>query len=81
MLVPPAQSVVAPAVKLGVPTLGVTVTIRLAVVFEPQVPAAVATTVKLPVTLLTMPVAGSMLAPVPFKMLYVMDVELLAVAV
>ena len=80
MLVPPAQSVVAPAVKLGVPTLGVTVTARLAVV-GPLQPAAVATTVKLPVTLLTTPVAGSMLAPVPFKMLYVMDVELLAVAI
>ncbi len=61
--------VVAPALKLGVPTFGVTVTARSAVVGLPQVPVPVARTVKLLVTLLTCPVVELMLAP-PLNMLY-----------
>lgn len=61
------HTVVAPAVKLGVPTLGVTVTARSAVV-GPLQPAAVALTVKLLVTLLTTPVVVLMFAP-PLSML------------
>ena len=63
VLVPPGQRDVAPAEKEGVPTLGVTVTLRVAVVFGPQVPEAVARTTKLEVTPDTTPVVALMEAP------------------
>jgi hypothetical protein len=73
------QSVVVPAM-LAVGELAI-VTAWLAVVVEPHAFAAVAITVKLPVMLLTTPVLAFILAPVPFKILYVMLLELVAVAV
>jgi hypothetical protein len=79
VLVPPTHNVEAPAVNDGVPTFGVTVTTKSAVVGPPQLPVAVALTVKFPVTLLTAPVVGLMVAP-PLTMLYDMLEAPVAVA-
>jgi hypothetical protein len=78
--VPPAHNVDAPAVKLGLPTVFVTETEKSAVVGPPQEPVAVALTIKLPVTLLTAPVVGLMVAPL-LTILYDMLEEPDAVAV
>ena len=65
---PLTHTVAAPEVNEGVPTLAVTLTGKFAVAGLPQLPEAVACTVKFAVTLLTKPLAELIVAP-PFTML------------